>query len=85
MDLIRIKTRSRLGVYQLRARYPELFARELRSKRYGQALLSILRQPSLYPCEIPFLAVSVISRYRANKQRANAGGYTWERDVSSRA
>ena len=84
MDLIRIKTRSRLGVYQLRAQYPELFARELRSKRYGQALLSILSQPSLYLCAIPFLAVSVISRYRAQKQLANAS-YTWERDVSSRA
>jgi glycosyltransferase involved in cell wall biosynthesis len=84
MDLIRIKTRSRLGVYQLRGAFPELSAAEARSKRYGQALLSIARRPGLYIDAIPFLAVSLISRSRASMQ-AKRGGYLWERDTSSRA
>jgi glycosyltransferase involved in cell wall biosynthesis len=84
-DLIKIKTRSRLGVYQLRAKFPELFGQELETKAYGKALLSILRDPSLYLSAIPFALVSVISRYRASKQMASAGGYRWEVDVSSRA
>jgi glycosyltransferase involved in cell wall biosynthesis len=85
MDLVRIKTRSRLGVHQLRARFPGLFRREQRSKRYGQALASVLRRPDLYLCAIPFLAVSVISRYRANRQKASMSDYRWEVDASSRA
>jgi glycosyltransferase involved in cell wall biosynthesis len=83
-DLIRIKTRSRLGVAQLRARFPELFAREKRTKRYGAALLAIARQPALYPCAFPFILVSVISRVRAGRQAKRADGYLWERDNSSR-
>lgn len=84
-DLIRIKTRSRLGVAQLRARFPDLFSKEKRTKRYGHAILTILRQPSLYLCAFPFLAVSVISRVRARKQARQADAYRWERDNSSRA
>jgi len=83
-DLIRIKTRSRLGVAQLHARFPELFAREKRTKRYGRALISILRQPALYPCAFPFILVSLISRVRAARQAKRADGYLWERDNSSR-
>ncbi len=85
MDLIRIKTRSRLGVYQLRALYPDLFARETRSKRYGEALLSIARRPWLYLNALPFALVSVISRRRAARQIATNQTLVWERDVSSRA
>jgi glycosyltransferase involved in cell wall biosynthesis len=83
-DLIRIKTRSRLGVAQLHARFPELYAREKRTKRYGRALWAIARQPGLYPCAFPFLVVSVISRLRARQQARRAEGYLWERDRSSR-
>ena len=84
-DLIRIKTRSRLGVAQLRERFPDMFARERRTKRYGRAFWAILRQPSLYPCALPFLVVSFISRVRAGAQRRLTTDYRWERDHSSRA
>ena len=83
-DLIRIKTRSRLGVAQLSARFPELFAREGRTKRYGSALWGVARRPSLYLAAFPFVLVSVISRLRARQQQRQAGGYLWERDNSSR-
>ena len=84
-DLIRIKSRSRLGTYQLQDRFAGLYADEKRTKRYGSALASILRTPSLYICAIPFLAISVISRARAQKQHRSATPYQWERDQSSRA
>lgn len=84
-DLIRIKTRSRLGVSQLHARFPELFSKEKRTKRYGHAMLAILRQPGLYLCAFPFVLVSVISRLRARKQARQPDSYRWERDNSSRA
>ncbi|MFL5296750.1 MAG: glycosyltransferase [Phenylobacterium sp.] len=84
-DLIRIKTRSRLGVAQLRDRFPDLFAREQRSKRHVAALAAMLRRPSHYVDAIPFVLVSVISRVRAGRQLRRAGGYLWERDNSSRA
>jgi glycosyltransferase involved in cell wall biosynthesis len=82
-DLILIKTRSRLGIYQLQARFPELYAREAKSKGYGRAFRAILKQPTLWPCAIPYVCVNLLSRYRAQKQlRVNR--YVWERDNSSR-
>lgn len=84
-DLVRIKTRSRLGTYQLQERYAALYATELVSKRYGSALLSMLRRPSLYAAALPFIWISVVSRLRAQKQHKASTPYVWERDHSSRA
>lgn len=82
-DLIRIKTRSRFGVYQLRQRYADLYTAERQTKRYAHAIATMLRQPKLYACIAPFVAVSAISRARAQKQ-LRAPNYVWERDFSSR-
>ena len=84
-DLIKIKTRSRLGVFQLRDRFPELFSREQKTKNYGQAISGILRRPGLYLAAIPFVVVSIVSRLRAQRQHGRAGATIWERDASSRA
>jgi hypothetical protein len=83
-DLVKIRTRSRLGVHQLQARYPELFAAERRAKRYGHTIGHVLRRPELYVPAVPFVAVSVISRLRAARQKRAGGNYVWERDNSSR-
>lgn len=48
-DLVRIKTRSRLGLFQLRQRFPELVARETAGKQYGRASRGILTNPLLWP------------------------------------
>lgn len=85
MDLIRIKTRSRLGIYQLRERYPDHFARETRSKQYGRTLRTMVGRPKLYLAAAPFVLVSLISRVRASRQISANRSYVWERDVSSRA
>jgi glycosyltransferase involved in cell wall biosynthesis len=83
-DLVKIRSRSRLGVYQLQTRFPELYAAERRSKRYGHTLGYVLKRLDLYPAAIPFILVTVISRLRAGRQRRLIGEYVWERDNSSR-
>lgn len=83
-DLIKIKTRSRLGVYQLKIRFPEHFLRESKSKQYGKALLALARIPRLYAAAVPYLWVNFVSRYRARRQLSNLEAYVWERDNSSR-
>lgn len=83
-DLVRIRSRSRLGVYQLKTRYPELFRVERRDKRYGRAVIQMSRDPRLYLPAIPFVAVSVLSRMRAGRQMRLLENYVWERDSSSR-
>jgi glycosyltransferase involved in cell wall biosynthesis len=83
-DLVKIRSRSRLGVYQLQARFPELFAAERRSKRYGHTLSYVLKRFDLYPAAIPFVFITVLSRLRARRQRRLIGNYVWERDNSSR-
>lgn len=83
-ELILIKTRSRLGFYELKQRFPELFLREAHTKDYGQAFRAILRQPRLWAGVFPYLWVNAVSRYRAKKQLGRLSDYVWERDNSSR-
>lgn len=83
-DLIKIRSRSRLGVHQLSMRYPELFQAERRSKGYSRALMQMLGKPALYPAAVPFAVVTVLSRLRARRQMRALENYVWERDNSSR-
>jgi glycosyltransferase involved in cell wall biosynthesis len=83
-DLIRIRTRSRLGLYQLHARYPELFVREARSKDYLGAGLAILRRPGLWAAAVPYVWINLVTRLRAQRQKRSVDRYVWERDHSSR-
>jgi glycosyltransferase involved in cell wall biosynthesis len=80
--LLRIKTRSRLGGYELMRKFPELLQNE--EKPYGNALLQLVPKILLWPKIAIYLAVNLISRLRARKH-ARIQGYTgWERDESSR-
>jgi glycosyltransferase involved in cell wall biosynthesis len=81
-DLIATRTRSRLGVYQLRERYPDLYRLEVRSKDYGGAVASILKRPELYLDAMIYLWVTLVVRLRARRRQSRA--YVWERDDSSR-
>lgn len=82
--LLKIRTRSRLGFLQLRTRYPDLAQRETQSKRYGSALLTVARRPSLYLAAAPYAYVTIASWLRARWQMRRTGDYVWERDDSSR-
>ncbi|THD67263.1 MAG: glycosyltransferase [Phenylobacterium sp.] len=83
-DLRKIKTRSRLGVLQLRQRYPELASREAKTKHYRNALLEVAGRPSLYLSALPYVYVAIASWLRAQRQMNTSGRYVWERDDSSR-
>jgi glycosyltransferase involved in cell wall biosynthesis len=83
-ELVKVRTRSRLGVMQLRNRYPDLFATEAKAKNYGAALLKVLRTPSLYVPAIPYAYVVITSWLRARRRMAEAAPFVWERDDSSR-
>lgn len=83
-DLIRIKTRSRLGLHQLRRRFPELSSREAAGKQYGTACRDILFTPRLWLYAPVYLGVNLISKYRARRQMDRIEHYVWERDESSR-
>ena len=83
-DLARIKTRSRLGRYELGRRFPDLVADERTTKSYRNAVGTIAVRPWLWPAAIVYGVVQIQSRRRANKQLASIGEYVWERDESSR-
>jgi len=83
-QLLKIRTRSRLGHLQLRRRYPELTQRETNSKRYGSALISVAGRPSLYLAALPYAFVTIASWLRARSRLNQIEDYVWERDDSSR-
>jgi glycosyltransferase involved in cell wall biosynthesis len=82
--LLRIKTRSRLGRYQLHRRFPALAARERTTKSYGSAMRTIMVRPWLWPAAVVYATVLVQTRRRARMQLATIDDYVWERDESSR-
>jgi glycosyltransferase involved in cell wall biosynthesis len=81
-SLLKIKTRSRLGGYELKKKFPELLKNE--AKNYRCALFGLLKQIQIWPKVLIYLYVNLKSRLRANKY-AQMQGYTgWDRDDSSR-
>lgn len=84
-DLIKAKTRSRLGLYELKTRFPRLAAKEQREKSYLRAALDVMRQPQLWACFPVYLFVNAVTRIRARRQFARLGEYRWERDDSTRS
>ncbi len=81
-SLIKIKTRSRMGRYELKDKFPQLLVNE--TKNYNQAFYSLFFQYKLWPKIVVYLSINLISRMRANRQYTNKTITTWERDESSR-
>lgn len=81
--LIRIKTRARLGQYQLRRLYPELRGADHKST-IGM-LRPILCRPTLWLCLPVYLTVTMLTRWRARRLLATASEYHWARDDSREA
>jgi len=80
--LIKIKTRSRMGQWQLAERFPELIDNE--EKDYSKALSDVLRQPLLWPKVMVYIYVNFISRIMAKRKMKDLANYQWDKDVSSR-
>jgi glycosyltransferase involved in cell wall biosynthesis len=83
-DLLKIRTRSRLGVIQLKSLYPDLVRREIRTKNYFQSVLLFLARPALYIPAIVYAYVVVVARHRAKLLASQLASYKWVRDESSR-
>jgi len=80
--LIKIKTRSRLGGYELTERFPKLLENE--PKDYAGALSQMIRRPLLWPSLVVYVGVNLIARLRARKMHLQRAHGVWERDDSSR-
>ncbi len=81
-DLIKIKTRSKAGTMELRAKHPDLFANETASQ--GGSVKRMLAMPWLWPQCAVYGYVNVIAKCRARARLARSESL-WERDESSRA
>ena len=80
-SLIKIKTRSRLGRFQLKQMYPHLISNEV--KNYSKALEKYILDFFQWPKLIIYLLVNLVSRFRANHQ-FKSHSLIWERDESNR-
>jgi glycosyltransferase involved in cell wall biosynthesis len=80
--LIKIKSRSHLGNYEIEERYPHLTVNRGASNR--PALLGLAMQPWLWPYLAVYCYVKTLARLRAAWQRRTGGGLQWERDETSR-
>jgi hypothetical protein len=81
-DLIAIKTRSHFGSYELRQKFPELWANKGRSN--GGQLLRLWKNTLLWPKLTVYCYVKLIARVRAKRRLRQGTTRTWERDESSR-
>jgi hypothetical protein len=82
-DLVRIKTRSRLGNLELQQAYPELWQQKVTG---GGGLAQKARQLPLrlWPALLVYVPFQIWVRMRALRQVKNLTEYRWERDLSSR-
>lgn len=83
-QLVRVKTRSRLGRYQLAKMFPVLSKLENREKDYFATGWHLMKRPSLYAGVFVYILINLITRIRAKRQLKKIHNYIWERDVSSR-
>ena len=80
--LIKIKTRSRLGRYELSEEFPELSQNE--PKDYARALSGLVRRPALWPALVVYVGVNLSARLRATRMHRRRAHDVWERDDTSR-
>lgn len=80
--LIKIKTRSRLGGYEFKLRFPELLNNE--TKAYGTALKELAGKFKSWHKAFVYLGINLLTRIRAGQQVKTKGFNHWERDDSSR-
>lgn len=81
-SLIKVKTRSRLGNYQLVSQYPSL--RSSKSSSIFGLIKNVVCQPGLWGKLPVYLGVVVLTTWRARRQFAKGRFGIWERDESSR-
>jgi glycosyltransferase involved in cell wall biosynthesis len=83
-DLMRVRTRARLGTSQIEGRLAGASSQGTKSDRYLGALAALLRRPRLYPATLVYLVVALICARRARRRLGSLATYTWERDEGAR-
>jgi hypothetical protein len=81
LSLINISTRVRMGQFELKDKFPELFVNEIKNRR--SAFKGLIVDFKVWPKLIIYIGVDTISRVRANYQYLTKQT-KWERDESSR-
>jgi len=79
--LVKIKTRSRLGRYELEEKFPEIITNE--EKDYLGAMKELVLNVKMWPKIVVYIIINYITKARAMWQKKN-NMFTWERDNSSR-
>lgn len=83
-DLIKIRTRSRLGIYELKSADAQAIQRHRAEDSKAKTILTLLR-PDMFMRFPIYLIVNIIVRLRARQQLKNIKHYKWERDESTRS
>ena len=81
-DLVKVKTRSRLGRLELKQKFPRLSSGS--GEQSGAKSFDIVKKPGLWPAAFVYLLVNALTRIRAKRQIRELDSYQWERDESSR-
>jgi glycosyltransferase involved in cell wall biosynthesis len=81
VGLIKIKTRSRLGRYELKEKFPDIMKNE--EKDYVGAMKKVMLDVKLWPKIILYIVINIFTRLRAMWQKKH-NLLHWERDDSSR-
>ena len=82
-DLVKIKSRSRLGVLEVRRRYPSLWSGKQATTESLAHKASRL-PPKLWPLVPLYVAVQTMIRLRSRRLALDLDSYRWQRDESSR-
>ena len=78
-----INTRVRAGLYELKEKFPDLWANAATSS--SASLETIAKTPSLWKYAPVYLSVMAYAKYRAHQKLKDKRHKEWERDDSSRA
>lgn len=80
--LIKIKTRSRLGLYELMEKHPNIYGSH--KKSYRNAITKLFKKPTNWPKIIVYLFVNIRCRINAQRIFKSNSKFMWETDTSSR-
>ena len=80
--LLKIKTRSRLGLYELMKKFPKMYNNH--KKSYRSSIINLFKKPSNWPKILIYLFVNLRCRINAKRIFINNENFVWETDTSSR-
>jgi glycosyltransferase involved in cell wall biosynthesis len=80
--LIKIKTRVRLGSYELRNKYPDLVNND--KKDYMPFVYKVLAKPNVWIGAVVYAYVLLATRFAAKKRLKDMTNFVWDKDNSSR-